>query len=453
MEHKAKLVVFTATATVAAIAAGLWFAAPTAANSDPNDPPPPQISGILPVSVTLPSSVTTDVEGRPFFDQFSWQSFIALNWPADPNAPGTPLSPSDPSVFKTPPAGSSTVWESYMASFQLYGTGDQPPVPWGSATQTSAPCGSGKTLRMVAKASDVLNEVNEAFSHPLIDQNNNYVYAEVRFNQAYYDFVSSNGFYLKKNLPLPSTTPMQMPVSSSSPYAVGAVMIKAAWRQLTATDDPSRYYVIDAQLAQSGGQGCVSAKMGLVGLHVAQKAKGFPAWIWSSFEQIDNVAPGPGAGPNVRASFNNGTDTPATPNGWANRPPKAPPLLAPGKRSPVQVTRYNAIPTTPPGKSTVDLNTAYAALVAGTPWQNYQLVITQWPTDNAAKDFLLLDLGGIYPQNGGQPFPVNGATNTAMETYFQAQADAIGSGGNSCMQCHYSAGKTDFSWIMQNDSH
>ena len=99
----------------------------------------------------------------------------------------------------------------------------------------------------------------------------------------------------------------------------------------------------------------------------------------------------------------------------------------------------------------MDLNTTYQALVTGTPFEYYQLIITQWPTQ--PQTFTLMDNGGVYPGDAGQPFPVNGATNVAMETYFQSQTDATGAGGNSCMQCHYGAGITDFSWILRNDSH
>ncbi len=442
-----------------AVAAGTSMIATTAvvalAASHTDAPPTPVLSGTLPLDIDVPDSVTSDVDARPYFDTFSWQSFIALNWPADPNAKGTPLTPDDPITFTSPPAGSRTVWESYAASFELFGTGDDAPKPWGETSAASGdPCATGtdaKVLHMVAKGADVLDEVNEAFSHPLIDQNGNYVYAEVLFNEAYYEFVRSNEYYLAKNIPLPSAPPMQMPASTTDPDKIGAVMIKAAWRIMTDNDQQDRYHVVDAVVVDPDGDACTVQKVGLVGLHIAQKLKTFPEWIWTSFEQVDNIERGPGATDDTPISFNNGTDTPATPRGWANRPPKVPPMLPASQRTPVQVTRLNEIPTTPPGFSTVDLNTTYQALVTGTPFEYYQLIITQWPTQ--PQTFTLMDNGGVYPGDAGQPFPVNGATNVAMETYFQSQTDATGAGGNSCMQCHYGAGITDFSWILRNDSH
>src|SRR5262249_12460657 len=72
-------------------------------------------------------------------------------------------------------------------------------------------------------------------------------------------------------------------------------------------------------------------------------------------------------------------------------------------------------------------NAAYQKLLAGTPWQFYQLVMTQWPLDvNSPKV-----IG--TPQN---TFPGNNAStafaNVTMETFDQA---SIFTG---CMSCHAS---------------
>jgi hypothetical protein len=86
-----------------------------------------------------------------------------------------------------------------------------------------------------------------------------------------------------------------------------------------------------------------------------------------------------------------------------------------------------------------------------TVWQYYQLVFTQWPSQPL--NFKTMEAGGLYPQNAGGAFPVNGVTNAVMETYFQSQNDAAGAGGNSCMSCHYRAGQADFSWTLMRSAH
>jgi hypothetical protein len=59
---------------------------------------------------------------------------------------------------------------------------------------------------------------------------------------------------------------------------------------------------------------------------------------------------------------------------------------------------------------------------------------------------------GNYPCTSGLPFPVTGAVNLTMETYFQSANSAAGS-GNSCMACHFGAAYTDFSWGLKRRPH
>jgi hypothetical protein len=424
---------------------------PPVGNATPAGPPKPLLSGRMPLKVDVPD--LTPENARPWFDQFSWQSFIALNWPVDPNRRGEPLSPDDPSVFKNLPAGSITVWGSYKEAFELFGQGDRQPTPWDSYEIPIPPCdqppGRTKLLVMVNKGGTLLDGVDQAFSFPLIDQFRNYAWTEVRFDRAYYDFVRDGQLYLARNLA--ARQPISMP-ASRPPTTLGAIMIKATWRQMTDQDDKSRYYTVNALLYSPDTKSCVPQLMGLVGFHIVQKLDQFPEWIWSSFEQVDNVQKGPGAGPTTPISFNNGTPNPPTTGGWVNRPAKkSPPLLPPAQRTPAQVTRFNPIPVTPAGFSTSDLNRIYQAFLGDTVWRNYQLVTTQWPTN--PKSFTTQENGGIYPQDCGQPFPVDGCTNVTLETFLQSKGDAAGAGGNSCMSCHYKAGKSDFSWVLQRRSH
>jgi hypothetical protein len=411
-------------------------------------------SGILPVVVNIPPNVTSPEEARPFFDDFSWRSFIALNWPAAADRHGVPKSPNDPKVFLTAGASYQTVWGTYREAYELY-RADAAPVAFDSAATTNTVCGpavSGtKILLMAAKSGTLLQDVDQAFSYPLVDQNNNYVYYEIRFNADQYDFVRSNGLYLSKNLMAAEIkAPIAMPISSAQPYRQGAVMLKAAWKQMTSSDHPSRYYTVNAKIYDTSQRQpvCKDVTMGLIGFHIGHKVDGFAQWIWSSFEQVDNVPNDDGSKPAGSMTLNNGTADPKTVGGWANRPDSKH-LVPPDKRVKAQVTRLNPIPTTPSGRSTVDINKAYRKALANTVWANYQLVITQWPAAPVPQSqFKPKENQGVYPQDAGGPFPVNNAVSTAMETFFQSQSDAAGAGGNSCMQCHYGAGIADFSWSL-----
>ncbi len=429
--------------------------APSIGPDRPGDPTAPWISGRMPLKVNAPD--LPPEQARPAFDRFSWQSFIALNWPADPARRGEPLRPDDPEIFRHPPAGSTTVWGSYKEAFELFNQGNEEPTPWSSYRIPVPPCDDlhegVKVLVMASKGGTLLDNIDEAFSFPLIDQFRHYARTEIRFDRAQYDFIRDGKLYLARNLA--ARQPVSMPMSRP-PNTLGAIMLKATWREMTATDDPGRYYTVRAMVidpARPGaGRTCSPRLVGLVGLHIVHKVAPFSEWIWSSFEQVDNVERGPGATPTTPISFNNGTNNPPTVRGFANRPgAKVPPLLPEDQRTPAQVTRLNPIPDTPAGASTRDLNRAYQALLKGTVWEHYQLVITQWPTNPGR--LATVEAGGIYPQDCGQPFPVAGCTNVALETFLQSQVDAVGAGGNSCMSCHYTAGKSDFSWVLHRRAH
>jgi hypothetical protein len=439
----------------------------------PPELPPASLSGNIPLFVPLPTQINSPVQIRPDFDYFSWQSFIALNWPAATGSRGVPNQPGNPDIFLQAAPGTPVVWGTYKDSFELFGQKDQRPTPWDSSDIPVSPCPGGepgrKTLVFLSKGNTPLMQTTQAFSFPLIDQRGNYVYYDIRYDKAQYEFIrgqdsdATSWLYLLKNLAPKENVPtgLQMPMSSTSPDLLGSIMVKAAWRIKTDKDDASRYYSTAAQIYNPQTQTCTPTTVLLVGLHIAHKVSPFNEWVWSTFEQVDNVPADAGVTPPQPPngySFNNGTGTPATPNGYDYKPPVEPstqpsPQPSPTPLAPVQVTRVNPIPNTPPGASTLDFNAYYQQLLKGTVWQYYQLVVTQWPFQPGVDSFVLMQNGGVYPRDAGAAFPVNGAVNTTMETYFQNQNDAAGAGGNSCMSCHYRAGQSDFSWGLNRRAH
>ncbi len=422
----------------------------------------PPLNGNVPLTVNIPSSFKGQPENaRPFFDLFSWEMFIALNWPVEENRRGVPKNPGNSNTFLNMSNTTPVVWASYKNQFDLFGQGSNRPTPWDDWNNDVNLCQTGNSPKHVfgtAKGSTLDGgEIDEAFSMPLIDQEKNYTLFEMRYNKAQYDFVRgqdsdpNSWFYLRKNLVkylMNNNDSLVMP-ASSAPNTYGAIMVKAAWRELTENDVDSIYYIINEEVFDPISKTCSTKKMGLVGLHLVQKLSGFKQWIWSSFEHRNNV---PGSGSQKPYSYNNDDKVPQTRGGWANRPDST--QLNPDKdtRVPAQVSRFNKIPTTPTDSSTVDINKLYQKKLSNTVWKNYQLVITQWPTDDS--NFIIYgNPNGIYPLASGKPFPENGCTNTAAETFFQAPNDAAGKGGNSCMSCHYQTSSTDFSWSLQLKAH
>jgi hypothetical protein len=428
--------------------------------------PAPVISGVIPTVVPIPSnapSTATPEQVRPYFDWFSWESFIAVNWPASSVGRGNADQPNTPSVFTSMTNTTPVTWGTYKANWELFDQYNARPTVWDSYDVPYAPAlcpqakPTDKQLLMVTKGDTELQDVNQAFSFPLVDQSSNYVYFEVRYGKAMYNGIRGadnnpkSWLYFMKNLP--AGTAVSLPPNAPDP--TDSIMIKSAWRNLSGMQSTllKRYYTINAWVYNpQANPPCSQQPMGLVGFHIAQKTKEFPEWIWSTFEQVDNVPP---KVDKVPSSFNNGTDNPSTgTQGFANRPTYTSPGQLPPTAVPVQVNRLNPIPTTPAGSSTVDVNKVFhAALPANSPWQYYQLVITQWPSNPG--QFKAPANRGVYPQDSGGAFPPNGAVNVTLETYFQAAGLATGAFGNSCMSCHFNAGTglRDYSWGLARRPH
>ncbi len=454
-------------------------------NPNPPTPPAPFLSAAIPQVVDLGSGagLSGPADAQWFFDTFSWQSFIAINWPAAVDQNGVPLRGVPNTAAGINPGSPGTrVWESWKADWELFRPYDPStkamgvPTDWSSyaLNPPATPCAGtnlargAKLLAQATKMDSLIPDFNQAFSSPLIGQNQLYVRYEIRFNQTGYTTVTQNGWYAK----LPANQPVQFPMSpaNSGPGApYGIIEIKAAWRELAPSEDDSRYYWTNTTVLDPGNpQTCRAAKVALVGLHIGHKTSlqkagsvvgGLNEWVWSTFEQIDNVKDGtPGQAGTF--AFNNGQSAPTTncpsPNqtqncGYNYKPPKQnatqpfPPI---NQRTPVQVTRVTPISSTTAAINAKFKQFLISQLGPNTVWQYYQLVATQWPTVLSGKNFDPSD-NGAYPFNCDCPFPNDHVANTTAETYFQ-QFDQNTGLGNSCLSCHFGAASTDFSWTLAN---
>ena len=370
------------------------------------------------------------------FDTFSWQSFVALNWPALSNGtPDTSTMIGDPNA--TP------VWQFYYDPADVFLPGGaQPPDPADyPIAQTIPPAcqsstvnvGAGqqqriKVIRQFTKKGDVEELPRgflEATGQPVVDQVGNYVVYEVRINPDEYNYIFENQLYdasIQKN----ATINFPEGNISSQVAGVGAMEIKAAWRVFPPNISAgimARYFTmpglifIPAQFSATGADLCLNATWGLVGMHIIHKTSTQPQWIWSTFEQIDNV---PGENGNaVSPTFNNPNDLqPVCPNIEAPEPQYL------WQANQPHAVNQNAVPQPStqvvrctPIQASAALNQAWqSALKAAnpaSPWQYYQLVSTQWTG------------------NGGDIVQPTLA-NTVLETYLQQSTF-------SCINCHSTA--------------
>jgi hypothetical protein len=438
------------------------------------------------VSPVLPHVVSNPDAGRPSFDEFSWESFIALNWPAKKGPDGKPLR-GVADTGKSLDEPGPRVWETWKADYELFQDEGAPPSDWDSYDVTNPPCNFAedgntqlnlKVLPMVAKGLSLLpGGVNQAMGGPLIDQNGKAVRYEIHLNRSYYDFVKNNRYYLQQNLPVYPNPPVNFPMSTQNSY--GVVEIKAAWREMSVAElnNPSitsRYYITDAVVLDPGTTPaqCRQTKLGLVGLHIAHKSAPFKEWIWSTFEQEDNVPeyiyqkplpnPTPAPPPGGYSFYNLAKPAPSPNRGGYLPLSAANPIAAnqPLPTTPTQVARVNPVPVL-----TQQMNSQVKALskIKGTVWEHYKLIETQWPRDtnsplivnnpNTAEDNYPLGSGNPTPPSGADPPPPppepgDRVANITMETYYQITNNKLKIFGSSCMHCHYQAAQTDFSWVL-----
>lgn len=438
----------------------------------------------MPYTVQNPTCKQSNNSELSDFDNFSWWSFIALNWPAalDPTT-GLPVRASAypngvPDTTKSIGAPGPRVWEGLKADFELFQANGAPPSDWTSYQTTNPPCGQCgaqakiKLLPLIAKGQSTLpGGINQAMAGPLEPQQLingavTFLREEVRVNEVEYNSIVSTKWYLRSTLPKYPNPPVNFTISNCTPQPVyGVLEIKGAWRVMTPTEmsNPaitSRYYIVNAVLIDpiTGKCNCTPVPMGLVGFHIAQKTSPFTAWMWSTFEQIDNVPctatekssgdPDCATAPPEGYSFNNGTTNPnASTKGYAvvaGQPnplfpfnPKNPPT------KPVQVLRKNDLRT-----DILQSNTKFRSLLKGTTWYYYKLVANQWAPNRGGS--IVINNPATTQDNYSKmnAFPLEAIANTTMETYFQINQPFYPLFGSSCIHCHYQAAQLDFSWVL-----
>jgi hypothetical protein len=372
-----------------------------------------------------------DSSFQPKFDIFSWQTFIALNWPADAN--GKPLPGPISSNTSAP-----RVWEFYNDPAQVFGNDDKAIM----LKMTEAQAAGLKFVYAMSKSPHpLIKEFQEADGHPLIDRNLNFALYEIKINPVESNFIITNKLNTLKgidSLAKANNGQFALPASDVTKIKEGSMELKAAWRILDPSqgDDTSRYYTRNAFIYMTGDNTVngkpliVKAKIGLVGLHIIRKTTLIPDFTWSTFEHVDNTPDNlqeAQVDQNKQWSFYN----PKCLNCPVNYPPQflpgdsgnykwdtAPPYArryaaaAPSQKVAglfgTQVTR-----TFPVYSLTEQINKLWQAKLKGTVWANYRLIGTQWDKSDSP---------------GNPPNAPALLANSVQETYIQNTA--------SCISCH-----------------
>ena len=255
----------------------------------------------------------------------------------------------------------------------------------------------------------------------MIDQNGEYVYYEIMIDPNEVDYLCKNGLYnINGQLAFTqgkANVAVVMPAGTEQAEASGSFELKFAWRVMGPNDDLTRFFTMPATIMApqpGGGTKERDVTVGLVGMHIGHKSVTTKQWIWSTFEQVDNLDVDPIAHPSLHASFYD----PGCPLCVVNQ---SPPSDGNGgyawSNTPVQASRSVPIPG---DKKALNAQAQAALARIGSVWQYYQLIDTQWPihpnTPPAKWNGPLPDAVANKP--GGVPTPVY-LTNITMETYFQ----------------------------------
>jgi hypothetical protein len=361
------------------------------------------------------------------FDAFSWQSFIALNWPATSGQRGTPDT-TKTITDRTAPR----VWETWKSVEEVYAPDGKmdgtPPKDWVEA-ETNKICKNvaelsplpTKILADLNQGDDELTDQGLNVIGPLVAQNRTYVRYEVRMNKVEFDAIKTDQLYLRAKLPAKDPDGAE-----SSLLPNGVIDVKAAWREVKEGENTDRYYQTEALAIDPVSGRCDKRRFVLIGFHLAQKTLQRPQWIWSTFEHVDNIAVEPGAPVGTKSSLND----PSKPQTLGANPgpidANNPPMPDP---DPIQVVALNQIR---PETQATNAKWRNAPEIRNTVWHFYKLVHTQWPIEPSSSE-------------RGNPFPSTKVANLTMETYRQA---------NTCITCHArTAHRTDFVWFLSNRAH
>ena len=401
-----------------------------------------ELSSKVPLNINLSKQPPTLESLQHDFDELSWKSFIALNWPAEKD--GNP----DTTMVIGQKTDRLTVWEHWKSSREVFLKNGQRPTAWGTKSSLPKVCKNLDTtaipnnhliLSQISKVPNVLDESSQPFkTGPLIDQNGEYTRYEILVNESMFKYIIENQLYNKEGQKLLKNE-VNFPSSNEVTNSIGAIMVKSSWIIMDGKYDESKFHTTYALVYNNPDEeegitpNCSLQKVGLVGFHLGHKIEGSPQWIWSTFEHLDN-APTKGE-PHDKAFYNYYNKKSTYP---VNEPPKRPWNPANKYTTPSQVERVIPI-----SEDTKKLNEKYHTFlnkaVPGSVWQNYELVSTQWPTNpNSSAD------------PSGVPAP-QFLANTTLETYIQGEVPQTSS---SCISCHNNATTTngkfsDFTYLLQ----
>ena len=266
--------------------------------------------------------VSTSEADPSTFQEFAWQSFLALNAPGV----GAQISTSSDNV---------TQWSAWSSTVDLLLCQETPApegcvCPGNDCTQPGTryyptACRgipsyqSYRVLYQVGKVDDSFLEASAGglSDDPVIDRFGNFLRYEILLSPATYDEVIQEQLFDEDQLKArTSDVSLGCGVFSykggdpANPMS-GALVMKVAWMDVEdelggGNFEPSKYHLekllvyTPSYRNSTGEETCELRTMAMVGMHFERKTENQPNWIWATFEQNDNApdctGPMPGIG-------------------------------------------------------------------------------------------------------------------------------------------------------------
>jgi len=351
---------------------------------------------------------------QDFVDIYSWNSFLALNWP------GSTANCADDTgkniVNVQSGDGTYVTWQTYMPSEKVFvNPGYQKPAAWCSGNGLAA--GANRVFDLEAKSVAAAKKLGGAFlkiSEPggdvlqasgdvVTDQSKRWLRYERLMNQTEYNYIVPDRW----------NAPQLQNMANNNQRIVipqGSIEIKSAWKVLTPDEINKKTYFTTQAIVCNTPDGQKTpcddkpVTLGLVGLHIVHQTNDGGTMFWSTFEQKDNDT-----------VFFNPTNPAPVNTDFAKQPFTELNASCQVINDPTQIKRVTPIP------ASADVNNYYQQLLAGSVFANYRLISTQWTT-------------GVGTTAVGTPQNV---ANIALETYVQSLTAK--SGATGCMACHLAA--------------
>jgi hypothetical protein len=210
-------------------------------------------------------------------DQFAWELFLALNWPADiPNKTADSTQPfGKPDVPVT--------WQTWKLQVELFRHDGIDPGAWDEIPSYIE--GALDEAVCFPLQQTTFLEAGAIPCEPHLDL----AFQEVRVNRATWDFVRDNELYYIEGLI--KAYELGKPIK----FVTDSIEIKVVWRPIS-EENKSRYLWIDnivtSTVPVSTSNGITETVVttttiwGMTGMHITSRV--LPNWFWATFEHLDN---------------------------------------------------------------------------------------------------------------------------------------------------------------------